>query len=88
MKLSALLALLSNAANLFKRLLDKHDEHDRKRKQLRREERRASVAAEPEKAFADLFGQSDDGGLRQSHTEQSNIDVRPDTATTPVDNNS
>lgn len=84
----AWLSKLSAIANLFKRLLDKHDEYDRKRKQLRREERRASVAAEPEKAFADLFGQPNDGGLRQSRTEQVTATVRPDTTTTPVDDNS
>lgn len=80
-----LLTTLTAIANLFNRLLDKHDEYDRERKRLRREERRASVADDPSKAMADLFGESD--GVRKPTAEQGGT-MRSDSAATPVDKNS
>ena len=53
------LTTLSSFAELFKRLLARWDRYDQERKQLRREERRAAVADDPARAFADLFGQPD-----------------------------
>lgn len=82
-----LLTTLTAIANLFNRLLDKHDEYNRERKRLRREERRASVADDPSKAMADLFGESESDGVRKPTAEQGGT-VRSDSAATPVDKNS
>lgn len=81
-----LLTTLTAIANLFNRLLDKFDEYDRERKRLRREERRASVADNPDKAFADLFGQSEPDGVRKPTAEQGGT-MRSDSSKAPVDKN-
>lgn len=65
-------ALLTAFVKLINRGLDKLDEFDKQRKLLQREERRASVQAHPDKAFADLFGEPDNKQLRDSTVEQSN----------------
>lgn len=82
-----LLASLATIANLLKRLLDKHEQYDQQRKQLQREERRASVADNPSQAFADLFGEFDVGGVRQPDPSKISADVRPNAPAAAVDKN-
>jgi hypothetical protein len=76
------LTILSNFAGLFNRLLDKWEQYDKERKRLRREERRASVADDPDSAFADLFGEPD---RVSDAAKQSAKPLRPDTAKAPVE---
>jgi len=81
------LALLSALPKLINRLLDKLDEFDRTRKQLQREERSASVQANPDEAFADLFGKSRNIKLHKPINREAH-NVRSNSATTGVDNDS
>lgn len=53
------ITILSKFGGLFNRLLGEWSKYDQKREQLRRQKRRASVAEDPERAFADLFGEPD-----------------------------
>lgn len=76
-----LLTILSRFAGLLSRLLDRLEQYDQERKQLRREERRAAVSDNPDQAFADLFGESD--GVRKS-AGAAGV-VRPDAAKTAVE---
>lgn len=82
-----LLGAISAFSALVGRLLDRLDEYDKARKHLRREERRASVADDPSKAMADLFGESESDGVRKPTAEQGGT-MRSDSAATPVDKNS
>ncbi len=84
-----LIALLSALFKLINRALDKLDEFDRQRKQLQREERRASVQANPDKAFADLFGKPGNVQLHKPINRQAiNDPMRADLSTITVDKNS
>jgi len=83
-----LIALLIGLFELINRGLDKLDEYDKRRKQLQRQERQASVQDDPDKAFADLFGESVNHELHQPINEQAvNNPVRPNLSTITVDKN-
>ena len=79
-----LLTVLQRLGSAFNRLLDRWDEYDKERKRLRREERRASVQEDPQKAFADLFGESDSMSER-TQPEQQGGGVRPHAAPSSMD---
>ncbi len=82
------IALLRTLFELINRALDKLDEFDKLRKQLRDEERRASVQANPDKAFADLFGKPDNVQLHPAANERTVSDaMRADLSTIIVDKN-
>lgn len=82
------IALLTALANLISRLLDKADEYHIKRKQFKRDERQASVQANPNEAFADLFGKPSNKQLYKPIDEQAiNNPVRSDLSTIIVDKN-
>lgn len=81
MKLLTVLQLFGSAVN---RLLDRWDEYDKERKRLRREERRASVQDDPQRAFGDLFGEPDSVSGSTKQTKQPG-GVRPDAAPSSVE---
>lgn len=76
------LTTLSKFAGLFNRLLDKWEQYDQERKRRRRQARRDSVKDDPDRAFAELFGEPD--GLSNRPSEKSDA-LRPDTAKAPVE---
>lgn len=72
---------------LLGRGLDKLDEYDAKRKQIQRDERRASVQDNPHEAFTDLFGKSDNGKLHQPiNRNATNDPLRTKQSADTVDN--
>lgn len=80
--------LLSAIVKFLGRALDKLDEYDAQRKQLQREERRASISENPDEAFADLFGESSNDKLHQPiNLDAKNLPVRSKLSTINVDKN-
>lgn len=81
-----LIALLAAFLKLIDRALDRLDEFDKQRKQMQREERRASVQANPDQAFTDLFGKPSNVQLHKPINRQAiNDPMRADLSTTTVD---
>lgn len=67
---------------LLNRLLDKLEQYDKERKQIRREDRRRAINENPAPAWRDTFG-SPSGRMRVSADDPAN--VRHHSATTGMD---
>ena len=81
-----LIALITTLFKLIGRGLDRLNAYDKQRKQMQREDRRTATQAEPDKAFADLFGQPDNVVLHKPiNTNAANDPLRPDLSTIVVD---
>ena len=81
-----LIALITTLFKLIGRGFDRLNAYDKQRKQMQREDRRTATQAEPDKAFADLFGQPDNVRMHKPiKTDAVNDPLRPDISTIVVD---
>lgn len=83
-----LIALLTAAIQLINRLMDRFDDYKYQRKQQQQSQRRATVRAEPDQAFANLFGKPTTIQLHKPITRNAvNDNLRADLSTIVVDKN-
>lgn len=77
-----LLTILNTFAALANRIFESWQKHEQNSKHLKRKERRESVAKNPKRAFARLFGQPE---RLHDNTEKQRDSVRSNAAKTPVE---